>query len=94
MVALVLAGALMSGIFAACAKGNGATEGSAVSRSMENDGDTASAEKRSTLVIATESEPPTLHPFDHKAVTATYMNLLTFILLIYSERNGYLILCR
>ena len=78
MVALVLAGALMSGIFAACAKGNGATEGSAVSRSMENDGDTASAEKRSTLVIATESEPPTLHPFDHKAVTATYMNLLTF----------------
>ena len=53
-------------------------EGSAVSRSMENDGDTASAEKRSTLVIATESEPPTLHPFDHKAVTATYMNLLTF----------------
>ena len=41
MVALVLAGALMSGIFAACAKDNGAAEGSAVSRSMENDGDTA-----------------------------------------------------
>lgn len=78
MVALVLAGALMSGIFAACAKDSGVKEGSAVSRSMENDGDTASAEKRSTLVIATESEPPTLHPFDHKAVTATYMNLLTF----------------
>lgn len=36
------------------------------------------AEKRDDIVIVMESEPPTLHPFDHKAVTAGYMNNLTF----------------
>ena len=35
-------------------------------------------EKRDDLVVAMESEPPTLHPFDHNAVTAGYMNLLTY----------------
>ncbi len=35
-------------------------------------------EKRDDLVIAMESEPPTLHPFDHNAVTAGYMNQLTY----------------
>lgn len=34
--------------------------------------------KRDDLIIAIESEPPTLHPFDHKAVTAGYMNALTY----------------
>ncbi len=33
---------------------------------------------RDTLRIATESEPPTLHPYDHTAVTAGYMNAMTF----------------
>ncbi|MEA4919636.1 MAG: ABC transporter substrate-binding protein [Clostridiaceae bacterium] len=33
---------------------------------------------KDSIVIAMESEPPTLHPFDHKAVTAGYMNTLTF----------------
>ena len=33
---------------------------------------------RDTIIIATESEPPSLHPFDHKSVTASFMNKLTY----------------
>ncbi|MBQ2691036.1 MAG: ABC transporter substrate-binding protein, partial [Clostridia bacterium] len=33
---------------------------------------------RDDIVIAMQSEAPTLHPFDHKSVTAGYMNALTF----------------
>lgn len=34
--------------------------------------------QRDDIIIVTESEPPTLHPFDHKSVTAGYMNSLVF----------------
>ena len=33
---------------------------------------------RDQITIAMESEPPTLHPFDHSSVTAGYMNALTY----------------
>ena len=33
---------------------------------------------RDSIIVAMESEPPTLHPFDHKAVTASFMNKLTY----------------
>lgn len=35
-------------------------------------------ETKDTLIVAMESEPPTLHPFDHTSVTAGYMNSLTY----------------
>ena len=76
MVGLVLVVISLLGIFAACAKGPAPQEGTMQSKSVG--ADKTATEMRDTLVIGTESEPPTLHPFDHKAVTAGYMNSLTF----------------
>lgn len=44
----------------------------------EKDEAAPETEVRDDIVIVTESEPPTLHPFDHKSVTAGYMNALVF----------------
>lgn len=76
VVGMVLVAISLLGIFAACAKSPAPQEGTMQSKSV-GAGKTAT-ELRDTLVIGTESEPPTLHPFDHKAVTAGYMNSLTF----------------
>ena len=38
----------------------------------------ASAEVSDSIIIATANEPPTLHPFLHSAVAASYMNYLTY----------------
>ena len=35
-------------------------------------------EKKDSIIIATANEPPTLHPYDHNAVAANYMNGLTY----------------
>ena len=73
-VGMILVGSMLLGVFAACSK---QSEGSQQSQTAQAE-QTAAADMKNSLVIATESEPPTLHPFDHKAVTAGYMNLLTF----------------
>ena len=72
-VGMILVGSMLLGVFAACSK---QSEGSQQSQTAQAE-QTAAADMKNSLVIATESEPPTLHPFDHKAVTAGYMNLLT-----------------
>ena len=77
-VALALAGMAILGIFAACAKEPAPQEGTAQSQPMEENQGAASAQRRDTLTIATESEPPTLHPFDQKAVTTGYMTALVY----------------
>ncbi len=80
LAALALAGMAILGIFAACAKEpEPQQEGTAESRPMEEENSgTASVQKRDTLTVATESEPPTLHPFDQKAVTTGYMTALVY----------------
>ena len=40
--------------------------------------DEPSGEKRDDIIIATANEPPTVHPYLHSAVAASYMNYLTF----------------
>lgn len=80
LVALMLAGITVLGIFAACAKETEPQqEGSVASKPVESENSgTASVQQRDTLTIATESEPPTLHPFDQKAVTTGYMTGLMY----------------
>ncbi len=39
---------------------------------------TETAEVSDSIIIATANEPPTLHPFLHSAVAASYMNYLTY----------------
>ena len=50
----------------------GASSNSQQTLSSEN------ATAKDSIIIATESEPPNLHPFDHKSVTAGFMNKLTY----------------
>ncbi|MEA4920777.1 MAG: ABC transporter substrate-binding protein [Clostridiaceae bacterium] len=38
----------------------------------------ATAEVKDSIVIATANEPPMLHPYDHNATAANYMNNLTY----------------
>ena len=40
---------------------------------------------RDSIVIATANEPPMLHPYDHNATAANYMNGLTFSTLFRSN---------
>ena len=39
---------------------------------------TEPTETKDSIIIATANEPPTLHPYEHSAIAASYMNLLTF----------------
>lgn len=76
VVGMILVGAMLIGTFAACSKDPAAQEGTAQSQSVG--AEKTPTEMKNTITIATESEPPTMHPFDHKAVTAGYMNMLTY----------------
>lgn len=73
-LALLLLGALALGAFTGCGSAN-ADDGK---QPDETPNQGAEATVKDTLVVAMESEPPTLHPYDHAAVTAGYMNGLTF----------------
>ncbi|MEA4920778.1 MAG: ABC transporter substrate-binding protein [Clostridiaceae bacterium] len=44
----------------------------------DNQQGTPTATDRDDVIIATANEPPTMHPYDHNAVAANYMNALTF----------------
>lgn len=72
-LALCLAGMLAAGMLTACGQSH-ATDGETPdpAETLQETGG------RDDLILAIESEPPTLHPFDHKAVTAGYMNALTY----------------
>jgi len=75
LIALLLAALTAIALFTACASAS-ATDGQP--KEEEPTETTPAAGTRDDLIIAIESEPPTLHPFDHKAVTAGYMNALTY----------------
>ena len=47
--------------------------------------DEQAGEVKDSIIIATANEPPTLHPYDHNAVAANYMNGLTFNTLMSSN---------
>lgn len=70
--ALLLALATVAALFAACSSVSG--------EEVKNNAEPSAPEtqKREDIVIAMESEAPTLHPFDHTSVTAGYMNTLTY----------------
>lgn len=81
-LALLMAALMTCALFNACAKAKADDPVVDVPDETQTDvkepEDTPEAEKRTDLVVAMESEPPTLHPFDHTAVTAGYMNALTY----------------
>ena len=64
---LLLVGAMTVGLLAGCSN-NGSSDQS----------DTGNGETKDTIVIATMSETPSVHPADHNATAGSYMNLLTY----------------
>ena len=64
---LLLVGAMTVGLLAGCSN-NGSSD----------QGDTGNGETKDTIVIATMSETPSVHPADHNATAGSYMNLLTY----------------
>ena len=71
IIALALAVLSAAMIFTACAKAN--AEEPADGENVQDVN-----EKRDSIVIAVESEPTTLNPYDHAAVVSGYMNQLTY----------------
>ncbi len=71
LAAMAITAAMVTMLFSGC--GSAKTFQSTPTASSE-----APAPVREDIRIAMESDPPTLHPFDHKSVTANYMNALTF----------------
>ena len=67
--------------FAAC----GTTEEEETTKDPAGNDEEVKAEVKDTIIIATANEPPTLHPYDHNAVAANYMNGLTFNTLMSSN---------
>ena len=74
LICLILACVITAICFTGCASALAAGDEKEDAPAPEETADN----KRDDLIIAIESEPPTLHPFDHKAVTAGYMNALTY----------------
>ena len=64
---LLLVGAMTVGLLAGCSN-----------NSSSDQGDTGNGETKDTIVIATMSETPSVHPADHNATAGSYMNLLTY----------------
>ncbi len=67
VLSLLLVGAMTVGLLAGCSN-NGSSDQS----------DTGNGETKDTIVIATMSETPSVHPADHNATAGSYMNLLTY----------------
>ncbi len=67
VLSLLLVGAMTVGLLAGCSN-NGSSD----------QGDTGNGETKDTIVIATMSETPSVHPADHNATAGSYMNLLTY----------------
>ncbi|MEA4919638.1 MAG: ABC transporter substrate-binding protein [Clostridiaceae bacterium] len=74
LMALTLAAGFAFSAFTGC----GAVKADDGTKNETNQTEQTTQKTKDTLVVVMESEPPTLHPFDHKAVTAGYMNTLTF----------------
>ena len=83
LIAFICAAACAAAVYTGCASAEAADpvtveQTKAAEEQTQQQAEPEITPVRDTVVIATESEPPTLHPFDHKSVTAGYMNLLTY----------------
>ena len=90
-LSLLLALAMMFGLFAGCSKdseptGGDQTQGDQPEQKQEEDQPQQSSGKDS-IVIATANETPSLSPVDHNATAGNYMNLLTYSTLFRSDMN-------
>ncbi len=77
----VLAALLAALTVAACSNVDAATS----TTNSEGGSSSEATEARNDLVIALQSEAPTLHPYDHKSVSSSYMNDMTFNSLFISD---------
>ncbi len=79
LLGLAMVFAMAFSMMVGCGGSNDTTDTSTdTSSDTEQNNNTASTgETKDSIVIATANEPPTLHPYLHSAVAATYMNYLT-----------------
>ena len=83
LFSLLLVFAMAFSLFAACGNSEEATTEETKTETEEKTEEkteetTEPAEVKDGIVIATANEPPTLHPYLHSAVAASYMNYLTY----------------
>ena len=96
LLSLALVIALACSLFAACGEKEEpasttttetTTDNSSTTTTTDNTqtSTTETAPAKDTIVVATANEPPMLHPYDHNATAANYMNNLTFSTLFRSN---------
>ena len=79
LLGLALVFVMAFSLFAACGEKEEVVENNNEAQTEEKtEEQNETAEVRDNIIIATANEPPTLHPYEHSAIAASYMNLLTF----------------
>ena len=78
LLGLALVFVMAFSLFVGCGSNETTEEEKTEDKTEENTNEGTEAEVKDGIVIATANEPPTLHPYLHSAVAATYMNYLTF----------------
>ena len=78
LLGLMLVFVMAFSLFVGCGSNETTEEEKTEDKTEENTNEGTEAEVKDGIVIATANEPPTLHPYLHSAVAATYMNYLTF----------------
>lgn len=78
LLSLVLALMFVAAAFAGCGNNDAGTNNGGDDANNGGNASNGSDAGRTDVVIATANEPPTLHPYDHNAVAANYMNALTY----------------
>ena len=80
LFSLLLVFAMAFSLFAACGNSEEATTEENKTETEEKTENKAEekTEAKDSIIIATANETPTLHPYEHSAVAATYMNYLTY----------------
>ena len=76
LLGLALVFVMAFSLFVGC--GSNETETKTEETETKVEENTEAGEVKDTIIIATANEPPTLHPYEHSAIAASYMNLLTF----------------
>ena len=80
LLGLMLVFVMAFSLFVGCGKSETAETETETNNETENKTEekTEATEVKDGIIIATANEPPTLHPYLHSAVAASYMNYLTF----------------
>ena len=84
VLSLLLALAMMIGLFAGCSN-NAGGDTKTDDPGKTNEGGTNKSEGKDSIIIATMSETPSVHPCDHNATAGSYMNQLTYSSLFKSD---------